>query len=252
MDLRVLTLNTWNVEGPWQRRWELILREVEVLKPAVLCFQEIQDENFARRIAEGFHWDHAYSDRRSWLLTLTRGKVIDSDHRPYQTQSPAESYTRGFLATRISWDRQEFVVVNTHLAWRLPEHETRLAQVQELVAYLDRHHKGKPVLVAGDFNAPAGSPPIEWMKEKSRFIDAYAVRHPGELGYTWDNRNPFTASHGYPDRRLDYLFFRDFPLELGLEKADIIFNRADSEGIYPSDHFGLFAEFKCGDGDDRT
>jgi len=39
--LRVMTLNIWNDEGPWEERSHLIRKQIEKLDPDLIGFQEV-------------------------------------------------------------------------------------------------------------------------------------------------------------------------------------------------------------------
>src|SRR5262249_26550635 len=65
-------------------------------------------------------------------------------------------------------------------------------------------------------------------------------------GVTWARRNPYRARMGWlrPDRRIDYLFVTAARPDGGggVRAARVVFDRADSEGVFPSDHFGVLAD----------
>src|SRR3954471_14822278 len=63
--LRVLTLNIWNRQGPWEARLALIRRGIEALRPDLVALQEVlrfegNPRTQASEIAEGLGYHEAY------------------------------------------------------------------------------------------------------------------------------------------------------------------------------------------------
>jgi endonuclease/exonuclease/phosphatase family metal-dependent hydrolase len=82
------------------------------------------------------------------------------------------------------------------------------------------------------------------------FYDAWRVAGAGGPGYTWSNRNAFAAVALEPDRRIDYVFVgypvRGDPEHYGLGRIDrcrVVCDQA-VDGVWPSDHFGVYAELR--------
>ena len=99
----------------------------------------------------------------------------------------------------------------------------------------------------GDFNSPSDQKEINKMIEAGKFTDSYAKLHPGDPGLSWDNRNPFCAPHGLPDRRLDYIFYRNGSNVLGdLKSIELTFTKPNEQGMLASDHYGVLATFSEG------
>src|SRR5207302_10822376 len=64
--LRLLTLNIWNRQGPWEERLRLIRRHVTALDPHVIALQEVlhhdtQPEDQAQEIARGLGYHVAFA-----------------------------------------------------------------------------------------------------------------------------------------------------------------------------------------------
>lgn len=241
--MRLITLNTWNTEGPWEDRWELIFAECQRLEPDVIAFQEIFDADWVEKIAmhlESPYW--AFSSDASGLALFSKHPILEWSERAYQTQSPLEDYRRYFLWVRLLIEKRVTSVVNTHLSWKEKDSATRFSQIQELLKALGKTGPQEEILSVGDFNAIEKTKEMELMR--TQFLDGYRTLHPQLPGLTWDNRNTFTATHGMPDRRLDYVFVKkETFLAAKLKDVDLIFTEPQ-EGVYPSDHFGLFARFE--------
>jgi len=67
----------------------------------------------------------------------------------------------------------------------------------------------------------------------------------GGPGFTWSKGNPYAAADLEPDRRIDYIF-TGWPSRNGV--GQILCCRVvcdeESEGVWPSDHFGVYAELR--------
>jgi len=109
---------------------------------------------------------------------------------------------------------------------------------------------GKEVILMGDFNARSDAEEIAVLK-KAGFRDAFAeVGDPP--GYTWDgtvNGNIQLQKRVFPEdfwlepkqQRIDYIFFRGSGLQV--KAGEVVLNRP-IQGLYPSDHFGVLADFE--------
>ncbi len=111
----------------------------------------------------------------------------------------------------------------------------------------------------GDFNAAPDADEIRFLTglcaldgKTVYFADAWTFAGQGP-GYTFDRNNHYAAKAHEPSRRIDYIFvrgpdrqFRGEPL-----RAELAFNAVSlstssvataGEPVWPSDHFGLFAD----------
>jgi endonuclease/exonuclease/phosphatase family metal-dependent hydrolase len=110
----------------------------------------------------------------------------------------------------------------------------------------------------GDFNAAPDCDEIRFLRgrhsvfsRRTYWQDAWEVRHPGEPGLTWAARNAYTAPLGWleRDRRIDYIF-------VGQEEKGGRGRVLDArvcldqpvDGVFASDHFGVYAEVDYGGG----
>ena len=77
------------------------------------------------------------------------------------------------------------------------------------------------------------------------FRDAWRVAGDGGPGLTWANRNPYARPWLEPDRRIDYVFSGP-PLRDGrgvIESCRVVCDD-EHDGVWPSDHFGVYAELR--------
>src|SRR5262249_10303517 len=112
-----------------------------------------------------------------------------------------------------------------------------------------------PRIVAGDFNCTPDSDVVRFMTGRASLAgtstfwrDTFARRHPPDHGWPWGRPNPFAAKYPELDRRIDYIFVGPAqPDGSGaILDARLVLDVAGDDGVFPSDHFGVFAEIALG------
>ncbi|MBI1978068.1 MAG: endonuclease/exonuclease/phosphatase family protein [Candidatus Omnitrophica bacterium] len=242
--MNILTLNTWGNCGPWEDRWNFFLEELRKLNPDLIFLQELKDSFLADRIQNEIGIKHLCANYESGLFIASRIPFIFQEHLKYKTQSSTEHEERRALICGIHAGNVEhqILIANTHLSWRTEDGLVRLAQVKELLEVIQK--KGDMALLAGDFNDVPNSQSIKKVIQAG-YLNMLELLHPGEANITWDNQNPFIQTHSvkFLDRQIDYLFAnQNFLAQHPLETCEIVFNHPNKKGIYPSDHYGIFAE----------
>jgi beta-glucosidase len=139
---------------------------------------------------------------------------------------------------RIDLEGRPLNIYATHLHWTDEGEPIRTRQVADLMQYIAETSGKMPSVVAGDFNSTAGAPELAALRE--RFEDTYGNRHPHADTVSSSTLN---LEHFAP-KRIDHVFFeREVFVPLN---ATILFKRPDAQGVWASDHFGLFAELRLG------
>lgn len=264
MTLSILTLNLWHDAGPWEQRCERIQEWIARLDPDIIGFQEaLQGESFdqvASLFEPGtYHLDFVHASSFWGERTASFGNAIASrwpilDREELRLPDRGDPETRAALSVTVDAPFGEVSFTCTHLHWRLHHGEVRERQVKELADFVLRRRpkNGFPPVVVGDFNADPESDEIRYMTghhsidgKRVFFHDAWRVVGSEGSGMTWSNRNPYAKESLEPDRRIDYIF-TGYP-QLGgqglLERCEVVCNEA-SESVWPSDHFGLYAELR--------
>lgn len=278
--LRALTLNIWHRETHWEKRRALIRRGIEQLKPDVIGLQEVLQltagdrvDDQAVQIAEGLGYTTCYGAARDLgpgfhfgNAILSRHPILESEVLPLPGKESGE--TRSMLYARLDTPAGEVPVFVTHLNWKLHHGSVRIQQVQAMVKMVAAraaiHNSdssqgspgaaGKdapyPPILMGDFNAEPISDEIRYMRgfatldgESIFFADAWAYGGDGGEGFTFDRRNPYAARSHEPPRRIDYIFVRGPDRSMRGEPLEtrVVFDEPEN-GIWPSDHFGLYTE----------
>lgn len=215
------------------------------MQPAIIGFQEVFNGEWAKEIQKKLRYAAlVFPKEPGGEMFLSKYPVVKSDCYTMQTKSPSENYLRYALYARLKSPAGPLAVFNTHLSWKIPESETRQAQVKELLAFMDSKDKGDPAFVMGDFNASPNLPEIHQVGWAG-WTDLYEEKHPLNPGITWNNTNPFTAGSSIkmPDRRIDYIWMKDLNENFEIESCDVVYAEPE-DGIYASDHMGVLAELK--------
>lgn len=261
--MKILTLNTWQERGPWRERWELILRGLKEYDADVIGLQEVFNMEWAEDVRKRSGYPYlAVSGEHSGLIFLSRFKPVEQECLTLKTKSPTEDYLRYAFYVRVDTGAGEIALFNTHLSWRADENEIRMKQTLELEAFVNQKAPGLPAALLGDLNGAANTPPVVYLREIRKWIDTFWTKNPGDLGLTWDYRNPYAEAERekMAERRIDYIFIRERagPFEK-IKSSKVVFNEplagggqaplyknqngASPQGIWPSDHFGVMTEF---------
>ena len=260
--LRVMTLNLWGEQGPHQRRLQVLLAGLEQLQPDVLALQEVREvpgtlANQAETIAGRLGYQHAYAPATEWgggmegVAILSRGPILGTESAELPGATPTER--RVVLLCRCETAAGPVHVYATHLNYRLGDGLVREAQVQALDEFAAAHPSDIPQFLMGDFNATPAHDEIRFLRgqttlggRRTYWQDAFARLHPDDVGYTWAKRNPYTAKLAWlePDRRVDYVFVS--PMRGNgrgtVRECRIVIDEPAADGVWASDHFGLYAE----------
>jgi endonuclease/exonuclease/phosphatase family metal-dependent hydrolase len=278
--LRVLQLNTWNVEGPWVDRLVEITAIIRHHRPDVICLQEVvsgpDGRSTAHIIAEqatgaGPHtWEVAFAgtpypeevegvpEGALWGVAVLSRWPIDSMH----ARLLSDGYPSMWNIVHARTNGLD--VFSVHLTPALHDGVWRERQVREVDEFVRRHRSDSgvlPAIVGGDLNAAPDSAEIRFLTGRQSlegtstyFQDAWAVAGDGSAGHTWDDANPFAARLHLHPQRVDYVMVGDhFPFNApstpgadpgtgtGRVVGCEIVGRAPITGTPPSDHHGVLA-----------
>ncbi len=244
--MKVLTLNTWQEKGPWQKRWELIFRGLKTYDADIVGFQEVFNMEWAEEIRRRSGYPYlAVSGEHSGLIFLSKFKPVEQACLIMKTKSPTEDYLRYAFYVRVDTGSGEIALFNTHLSWKADENVVRMEQTEELVHFVEEKAKDLPAVILGDFNMAAPAPGIVFLRELKKWVDTFGVRNPDKRGLTWDYRNPYAEAERdkMAERRIDYIFVRELKGPLAkILSSRVVFDEP-RDGIWPSDHLGVLTEF---------
>ncbi|MFO7780189.1 MAG: endonuclease/exonuclease/phosphatase family protein, partial [Spirochaetia bacterium] len=158
---------------------------------------------------------------------LLRGRPHSRIHRHQAARHLSKSFAAWGVLREKAEDEQ-LVVYNVHLDARNPKFRRRQAQlIIDTIEQLG--HLDMPLVVLGDFNSFRGSPPVRALTELGLEPVIEANR-----------RGTFHFGYGvtlWP--RIDHILVSE-----KLEIRDGYIERHKHEGVYPSDHYPVFARLE--------
>lgn len=264
--LKVLTLNIWNKQGPWDKRLPLIREQVQALAPDVVGLQEVlhhdlESRDQAQEIADGFGYYTAFG--AAWDIggglrfgnaCLSRFPIVSAN--AHRLPGEVGDETRSLLHVELDAPCGRVPVFVTHLDWQLHRSLVRQRQVSfiaEQIAQLAPTASSFPPVLMGDFNAEPESDEIRFLRGYTAidlrtvyFADCFAAAGDGTPGYTYARSNSYAAKVCEPNRRLDYIFVRGPDRQLRGEPLTArVVATTPVEGVFPSDHYGVYAEIQA-------
>lgn len=261
--LRCVTLNLWGAEAPLDRRMEVVAAGLRALAPDVVALQEVREgpqlENQAQTLARAAGLQHVFAPAtpigggQEGLAILSRAPILE--HHVLELPHAQPTERRILLSACVSLEPGSAWVHTSHLNYRLGHGKQREDQVQAIEGSLASRPSDRPQVLMGDFNARPESDEIRWLRgqvtlggRRTYFQDAWERVHPGERGWTWARANPNTERLAFlePDRRIDYIFVTPMRGDGRgtVHDCRIVFEQPAADGVFASDHFGLFADIQ--------
>lgn len=245
-DFSILTYNLWHDNQNWPARLERMLPEIEELNPDLIGLQEVIQrpdlENQAQTIADSLGYHYYFSSVDSPGSSTRFGNAILSKHPVEETDwtalEPLDDY-RNAARMNIVVDGHSIDFYTTHLHNVAVNSDIREEQINDLLSFIEETRTGDYVFVSGDYNADPDWGEMEIMYED--YQDVYPLFHENHL----DPEHGTLNHHlGHIQRRIDYIFYKkDTEPSLEPLMAEVVLDTANQEGVYGSDHFGVFASF---------
>lgn len=263
--IRVLTLNIWNREEPWEARLELMRRGIAKLAPDVIGIQEdvqLGNRRLSDEIKAGLGYESTFgiADELELGLFLGHSGRISDEVGPnlFLGNSVLSRFAivakktialphggtaerRSLLVTGLATPAGVLPFCVTHLNWRAGESQVRQAQIRAITDCMNilRRPSDLPAILVGDFNAAPNSKEMLFLRAH-HWKDSYEsiVTIPG---HTFDAlRNPFARRTASDRRRIDYIFVRapGRPMSSSVVLDECV------GGVCASDHFGVLAEIE--------
>jgi endonuclease/exonuclease/phosphatase family metal-dependent hydrolase len=266
LPLKILTLNLWHDSGPWPERRALVRSWIERLDPDLIGFQELlEGPGFDQQ--QELVGDLGYETRflrasRFWgNRELEFGNGVASrwpirSRHDLLLPDAGDGETRSALSVLVDAPVPggSLCFTSTHLNWKLDQGAVRERQVLALCDHvLDLSPPdGFPPIVVGDFNAEPDSSEVRFLQglhsldgRSVHFRDAWRVAGGEGPGTTWSNRNDYARQSFEPERRIDYVFSGSPMLGgSGLTETCRVVCDERVAGVWPSDHFGVYAELR--------
>jgi endonuclease/exonuclease/phosphatase family metal-dependent hydrolase len=257
--MRVLQLNVWGVRGDWERRREVLRREVTRLRPDLVTFQEVirtdDYDQAADVLGPEYQFHHQLNREKDGqgVTTASRWPIGRMTEVDLQLSERTADFACTALATEVTAPDPigRVWLVNNFPSWQLDQEAERTRQAAETARALQRLLSQYPghAVVAGDFDADPDSDSIRFWTGRHVvdrisvcFRDAWSSAHPDEPGHTYVPDNPFSEDWDWPFRRIDYILvgcdLHGGPT-LAVESCDRVL---DGPETTVSDHYGVLAE----------
>ncbi|MGH7231975.1 MAG: endonuclease/exonuclease/phosphatase family protein [Nitrospiraceae bacterium] len=243
-------------------RLEMAIRELTALEPDIVAIQEASQsrrygnvpERIARRL--GFHLVFAPATDRLFGFSpldklivglmgfkegsaiLSRFPIIGSDiydlPRCQRFLDP-----RILLRADLSTPWGPLQIFSTHTA---RSDECQMERVGEIV----RESRGTGLsILMGDFNTPETSKVLTTLRNEAGFVDAFRSANPDDPGPTVWQR--IEVEKPTVSRRVDFIFLLSGRESTGsVRSSRVVLDRpgrlSDGVALWPSDHYGVFAE----------
>ena len=241
-NIRYFNHNADHGKCHWYVRAKYVLKMIEKLQPDVLCLQEVHPPQYAylKKHLVGYESVIGYREERGVhseacpiFYNAARFTLLDSGTFWLSDTPDVMSKFEDSWHYRISTfvklqdkDGSVFTVFNTHPDYRIEE-----VRIRQLAVLADRVKRTEGnVIVTGDFNAVKGEKALEPFEELLR--DSKDFR--GDVfGAT------FNGFGEKPEEWIDFIYLpKDCTLvDTGIDKT--LF-----DGVYPSDHYPIYAKVK--------
>jgi endonuclease/exonuclease/phosphatase family metal-dependent hydrolase len=237
-------------DGPdvWTARRDLLVESIRVRSPDLIGTQELfyeQGQYIAEKLP-AYAWfgisrrGNRQDEHMGVFYLKDRLNLIDSgDFWLSETpEKPGSIAWDMSLPRMVTWGLFElkggprFLFLNTHFAHRREDERARQMSARLIACRLGLYDPALPIVLAGDFNAPAGG---ETFKILAQHLKDSRLEAPEKSG----PEGTFHGFKGVPGpSRIDWIMFRA-PWK-ALSNETITDHR---EGRYPSDHFPILAVF---------
>lgn len=249
-EITVATLNLFNRMSDWDTRAPLVVDQWERLSPDVIALQEVslltdqgtwlcREVNERRDGRSHYRIKHAAHPDKA---PAAAGLGVASLHEPLSHEI-LDLMSFESIAQRLVFEVEgrRFAFAGTHLHYPVDASGARVRQAEYLLAWLDSHADGLPLVLAGDFNAYAEPPEKTVQILKSRFRSAFETVHGREPEKTWPT--PVNDWDKSPAGTLDYVWVSP---EWQVLDAGLCFDEPwpENPDVYPSDHIGVFARLR--------
>jgi endonuclease/exonuclease/phosphatase family metal-dependent hydrolase len=260
--LRVITANVFAHHANWPDRLNVLRDAFRALDPDIVCLQEtvvVDDDDQARDIL-GSDYDIIHSEVRAedgvGISIASRWPIIESEElelKPVSNRTADFNCTTLIATTAAPAPLGVFAIAN-HFPDYQPDHEYERERQTAIAAGALRRHEETidHVLLMGDLDAEIDSASLQFLSGKRShagtsvcYVNTFDAVHHGEPGHTFTPDNPL-CPRNWPFRRIDHIYIRcgaNGQPTLGIVDCAVVLD-APVNGVWPSDHFGVMADFR--------
>ena len=239
-------------DGPnlWEKRRDLLVATIREKSPDVFGTQELfyEQGQYIVEKAPEYTWfgvsrrgdktdEHMGVFYKPAVLRLLESGDFWLSETPQTAGSMSWDVT---LPRMVTWAQFEikasgkrFYYYNTHFPHRGQDAEARVQCAKLIHQRIEALPKNGSFILTGDFNTDVGTAPYQVIADGLTDAWATAATKSGPRG-------TFHGFKGTPgEARIDWILFRGFARALRVETIT-----KDEAGMYPSDHFPVFAELE--------
>ena len=260
----IVTINILVDLSHWKARRNLLAEGLAALEPDLIALQEVSlPENPANWLAHELGMENCYLSPKTGFEATREGIAILSNH-PIKARATLdlEGQQRVAQYVQLDLEGQPLILANSHLYWQPGNSAQRLKHAGQIIRWLQDLPYDMPVIICGDFNGTPETTAVAMMRQHYR--SAYEIIHSREPVYTCPTPLPRSTwstlrtllgfflllrpQHLQIDWRgtLDYIFVNN---KINVIDCRIVLDQPSpiNPRIYPSDHFGIFANVSIGD-----
>lgn len=253
--LRVLTFNTWNCQGDFDRRLALMTLGLKAMNADVILLQEVFSpvpgghfggEDVARTFGDALDMSVAHAPARkklrslngapvlccSGLAVLVRGTI--RDHQAVRLPEDARDGERLGQVVSATIGGRGVLIANAHLSHLSGEDDLRQRQLDVLIDHAARRPEHDVMVLGGDMNLAAGHSVLIALQTDQGF---QCVEYDVPPITTLNPIDGETTDMGV----IDHVFVK--PAGGWRVCAHTALNTLDdASGLYPSDHMAVVAD----------
>ncbi len=254
--LKILTINTWKCDGDYDRRMDIMSKQLYETDADIVLLQEVfgtlsGDINTALFLANQLNMHHLFLPERqkkrwfrentvesfSGLAILSKMKALHNGS--IQLPSNEKDGGRSALIASFKVGGQKLGIANIHLTHLKNSSELRRDQLYVLLSNRELN-KNDFKVIGGDFNCTFESEElVTFTNEPFMLKDTFLDVNEGQVTFPTSENSPKKFA-----RKIDHLMLlpdknRKYP---SVVESRIALNKKEGEhGLYPSDHFGVLA-----------
>ena len=267
--LRVVTLNLWRDDYLKKERLELTVKAIKNANPTVVTLQEVTSAT-----------DLGYETTAHYIAEKTGMRVIVCNNPSEEQIGTAilsnlpASFSQEVRLTEqngkavyaeLAHPKRNILIATCHLSWGSLSEGDRLEEARKLDSIISSKislDSGKIIdnyigIITGDFNSLPDSPTLNYLRgrlllegKNTLWVDSW--EHKDVPGYTSSltNKNAHITATGsglnpllrMPGRRIDYILSYGYAYgRAGSFVESELFANQPTNGLLPSDHFGVLA-----------
>lgn len=250
--LTMLTINLWHDFPSFSNldaRTQMVADFIKARKPDMVAAQEVGEsgiiKNRCKVIGEKAGYEYRWVSEGGLSVVFSEGPCVLSrwpivDSKSVSLPHPQQSglVLRQAIAARVQWRHGLLTMVSTHFSNGADAANDRTDQAVKAYGLVREYAGALPVFMGGDFNSTPDTAAMKFLRGEQAVGNVS-----GAMLDSWHEARPQEPGETASEGRIDYLYV-DLPVKGAVHVADceIVLNQP-TNGIYPSDHFGVLCEY---------